>query len=122
MTEPKKPPRTDYEMPIGSVASEELRALGESIRSVIDAMLRMDDPPPQYVIATGQGFRLREFVDRAFHRVGISDWGRFEGAPVGEARTLVGNSRRLREATGWRPNIDLEQVVHEMVDFEMRRE
>ncbi|TDJ16564.1 MAG: PaaI family thioesterase [Deltaproteobacteria bacterium] len=43
MTHPNEKPRTDYQMPIGSEASEELCALGESLRNVIDAMLRIDE-------------------------------------------------------------------------------
>jgi acyl-coenzyme A thioesterase PaaI-like protein len=43
MSDSKENPPVDYEMPIGSVPPEALRELGDSVRGVIDAMLRIDE-------------------------------------------------------------------------------
>jgi len=92
----------------------------------VDAMIRIlrlaaaDD----FVIATGEAHSVEEFVAIAFARAG-ADWRRHvevEPAIIGKPRTtLVGDSRKLRTATGWSPSVSFRQMVELLVDTEIAR-
>jgi GDPmannose 4,6-dehydratase len=78
------------------------------------------DHPGDYVVATGQARSVREFVDRAFAAVGVSDWGRHvESAPEfvrpTESRVVVGDAGRARRVLGWAPETTFDQLVEDMV-------
>ncbi|MDB6072328.1 MAG: gmd, partial [Verrucomicrobiales bacterium] len=77
------------------------------------------------VIATGVGRTVREFCDLAFEAVGLdyAKYVRTEPAfwRPAEAVPLVGNSRRLQEETGWRPQRSLESMIRELVEFDVAR-
>jgi GDPmannose 4,6-dehydratase len=77
------------------------------------------------VIATGTGRTVREFCAVAFGAVGL-DYQRYvRMAPEfwrpAEVVPLVGDSRRLREETGWEPGRSFESLVQEMVAYDMKR-
>lgn len=77
------------------------------------------------VIATGTGRTVREFCDVAFRAVGLDYRKYVKMAPEfwrpAELVPLVGDSRRLREETGWEPQRSFESLVHEMVGHDMKR-
>lgn len=94
----------------------------------VDAMVRMAaaDTPDDYVVATGEGHSVREFVSAAFAAAGVTDWehlvhvdARFV-RPV-DAVDLVGNPRRIRDALGWRPTVPFAEVVGRMVRADLDR-
>lgn len=88
---------------------------------VVDAFPRILslDRPADFVVASGEGHTVREFVEAVFTHVGL-DWrDHVEQAPgllyrVRSAR--IGNPRRLREATGWRRSLTFEEMVRRLVD------
>ena len=77
------------------------------------------------VVATGEGNSVRDFCRKAFEVAGLEYSRYVKSVPQfwrpAEAVPLVGNSRRLREETGWRPERDFASLVREMVEFDMRR-
>ena len=91
----------------------------------IDAMIRIVRYPTadDYIIATGETHSVQEFVEIAFARVGV-DWRKH----VVEDRSLltrrsvtrVGDARRLRERTGWRPTVTFAEMVETLVDTAQR--
>lgn len=87
----------------------------------VDAMIRIvgDPSPDDYVVATGQGHTVRDFVDVAFGHLGL-DWrDHIEEDPSLVAPTkgiLVGDATKLRERTGWRPSLTFEELVKRLVD------
>jgi GDPmannose 4,6-dehydratase len=84
------------------------------------AMLQQPEPS-DYVIATGETNSVRDLLDIAFARVGVSDWSPLvEQDPrflrPAEVDALIGDSSKAREAFGWEPTVDFPELVHLMVD------
>lgn len=93
----------------------------------VDAMVRAAraDSPDDYVIATGVGHTVRDFVEAAFHRAGIEDWEQYVGTDAALVRPadpadLTGNATRARTALGWKPTVDFEELVGRMVEADLR--
>jgi GDPmannose 4,6-dehydratase len=92
----------------------------------VDAMIRIVrlETADDFVIATGQSHSVEEFVAAAFSRVGL-EWRRYvevEPGIIGKPRTaLVGDSTKLRAATGWSPSVTFQQMVEVLVDTEVQR-
>jgi GDPmannose 4,6-dehydratase len=82
----------------------------------VDAMIRVlaRDTPDDYVVATGVPHTIGDFVKTAFGQLGL-DWRDHveEKAALIHRRvpTLVGDPTKLKNATGWRPSLDFEQMV-----------
>ena len=95
----------------------------------VDAMWRMlqQDEADDYVISTNETHSVREFLDVAFNRVGISDWEKhvyqdpafFRPA---EVDLLIGDSTKARTQLGWEPKVDFPELVTMMVDADLARE
>jgi GDP-4-dehydro-6-deoxy-D-mannose reductase len=93
------------------------------VRDVVEAyllLLRSGQPGEIYNVARGEGSSVRELFDRLAGLVGV----RVEPEPVASlARAadiahLVGDSTKLRRATGWAPARSLEQTLRGLVDAE----
>jgi GDPmannose 4,6-dehydratase len=92
----------------------------------VDALVRAarHAVPDDYVIATGQGHTVRDFVAAAFARAGVADWEplvRSDPAfvrPV-DAVELVGDSSKATAALGWAPRVSFEEIVGRMVDADL---
>ena len=108
-------------------------------RDFVEAMWRVlqQDEPDDYVIATGEGHSVREFVEAAFRHIGIEIVWRGKGleetgADKADGRVLVeidpryfrptevdnllGDPSKAREKLGWRHTIGFEDLVREMVE------
>ena len=106
-------------------------------RDYVDGMWRVlqQDQPDDYVLATGEAHSVREFVDCAFHEVGIAiTW---QGAGLDEVGLdangtqrvridqryfrptevdyLLGDAAKARRVLGWQPRISFQDLVREMV-------
>ena len=87
----------------------------------VDAMVRMaDGPADDYVVATGTGRSVEDFVRVAFAAVGLPDWRAHVVVdqalvrPI-DAAVLVGDASRAREVLDWRPTVDFEELVRRLV-------
>ena len=97
--------------------------------------------PDDYVLATGQTHSVRTFAEKAFARIGVTLAWRGQGADeegvdvaTGAARVridpryfrptevdaLVGDASKARDRLGWRPEIDFDMLVAEMVEADLR--
>ncbi|MDB5482650.1 MAG: GDP-mannose 4,6-dehydratase [Caulobacteraceae bacterium] len=97
--------------------------------------------PDDYVLATGQTHSVRTFAERAFSRVGVTLAWRGRGveevgvdAATGVVRIqvdpryfrpaevdeLVGDASKARDRLGWRPELDFDTLVADMVDADLR--
>ena len=111
-------------------------------RDYVDGMWRMlqQDTPDDYVLATGESYTVRDFVERAFSCVGFDIAWRGEGvAEKGmdkktgrvlieidprhfrptEVEVLVGDPSKAKEKLGWRHKINLDELVREMVESDL---
>ena len=92
----------------------------------VDAMIRAAraDAPADYVVATGVGHSVRDFVAAAFARVGIIDWEPLVTTDPALVRptdpaSLVGDASRARTTLGWSPTVGFDEVVGRMVDADL---
>jgi len=92
----------------------------------VEAMWRMlqQDAGDDYVVATGETHSIREFLDIAFNRVGISDWaGLVEQDPrffrPAEVDLLIGDPSKARDKLGWQPSVSFAQLVEMMLDSDL---
>lgn len=88
----------------------------------VEGMWRMlqADEPDDYVLATGEGFTVREFIEIAFAHVGLrwEDHVRFDERYLRatEVDALIGNASRAREKLGWVPTVHGRELARLMVD------
>ncbi len=94
----------------------------------VDAMVRAAraDEPRDYVVATGVGHSVRDFVAAAFRRAGIDDWSGLvtvdpEFVRPADPTDLTGDASRARELLGWSPTVGFEELVGRMVDADLAR-
>jgi GDPmannose 4,6-dehydratase len=111
-------------------------------KDAVEAMwLILQQPEPDdYVIATGQQHSVREFCELAFRKVGIDLEWQGEGLDEkgidkktgkviveidpryfrpAEVESLCGDATKAREKLGWQPKISFEELVKEMVKFDL---
>lgn len=107
-------------------------------RDYVDGMWRMVQQPEadDYVLATGQTHRVRDFATLAFREIGVElDWQGSGVNETGRCRAsgrvrvrvdtsffrpaevdlLIGDATKAAEKLGWRPTTSLEAMVAEMV-------
>jgi GDPmannose 4,6-dehydratase len=102
-------------------------------------LMLQQDQPDDYVIATGCQHSVREFIERAAHRIalpirwqgsGVNETGVDERGRVvvsvdaayfrpAEVDSLVGDAAKAREKLGWHPRIDFDALVDEMADADL---
>ena len=90
------------------------------------AMVTIPEQAEDYVIATGRGRSVRDFVSSAFSVVGL-DYREYVKEDVGffrptEKVPLVGDATKLCSALGWRHTKSFEDWVNEMVTADIDAE
>jgi GDPmannose 4,6-dehydratase len=91
----------------------------------VDAMWRMLqlDAPDDFVIATGQSRSVRDFLERAFRRVGL-DWTKYVETGARQIRPaevdlLLGDPAKAKRELKWEPNVTFDGLVDLMVDADI---
>jgi GDPmannose 4,6-dehydratase len=91
----------------------------------VEGMWRMlqADEPDDYVLATGTGYTVRDFVATAFEHVGL-DWRehvRFDERYLrpSEVDALIGDASKAAEKLGWVPEVDPLALARLMVDADV---
>lgn len=95
----------------------------------VEAMWLMlqQDQPDDYVIATGRMISVREFCEKAFNRMNMNYKQYVEVDPKyyrpTEVDQLLGDSSKAMTKLGWKPKIDIDELIRIMVDhdFELGR-
>ncbi len=87
-------------------------------------LMLQQDKADDYVIATGEAHTVREFCDIAFRRLDLDyrDYVREDPASYrpSEPAPLVGSSAKARRELGWEPKLSFHELVHMMVDADLR--
>ena len=83
-------------------------------------LMLQHDSPDDYVIATGETYSVREFLDEAFSYVGL-DWRDYvEIDPwyyrPAEVELLVGDASKAKHKLNWAPKMPFKELVRLMVD------
>ncbi|ODS62985.1 MAG: GDP-mannose 4,6-dehydratase [Arenimonas sp. SCN 70-307] len=113
-------------------------------------LMLQQDEPDDFVIATGQQKSVRDFVNAAASRLGMKvewngegsgEYGVLADAPddcharpgarivavdpryfrPAEVETLLGDASKAREKLGWTPRTSFDELVTEMVDWDLAR-
>lgn len=90
----------------------------------VEAMWLMlqQDKPDDFVVATGEAYSVRDFLDASFGHAGL-DWSQFVKSDTRyfrptEVDHLCGNSAKARSILGWKPKVSFGQLVRMMVDHD----
>ncbi|WP_335933139.1 GDP-mannose 4,6-dehydratase [Streptomyces sp. PTD5-9] len=92
----------------------------------VEAMWRMlqRDAPDDYVVATGEGVSVRQFLEYAFSHAGL-DWrdhvrhdAKYERPS--EVDALIGDAAKAEELLGWKPVVRARELAAIMVDADIR--
>jgi len=93
----------------------------------VEGMWRMlqRDQPDDYVLATGETYSVRQFLDEAFALVDL-DWQRYVKVDPryfrpAEVDLLLGDASKAKELLGWAPKVGFKQLVRMMVDADLER-
>jgi GDPmannose 4,6-dehydratase len=88
----------------------------------VEAMWLMlqQETPDDYVIATGNTYSIREFLDIAFNYIGIKDWKSYikqdpRFMRPAEVDVLRGSFKKAKENLGWTPQTSFTDLVEKMV-------
>jgi len=110
-------------------------------KDFVEAMWLMlqQDTPDDYVIATGEQYSVRQFVEEAspyfnmnitWEGEGLNEVGidKYTGRTVigvnpkyfrpAEVETLLGDATKAKEKLGWKPKISFKQLVEDMCTYE----
>lgn len=83
-------------------------------------LMLQQDTPQDFVIATGETYSVRDFLNEAFNEIGIKD---FEPYVVidpkfyrpAEVEYLKGNPSKAKKVLGWEPEVSFKDLVTRMV-------
>lgn len=88
-------------------------------------LMLQQETPDDYVVATGETHSVREFLDVAFARIGISDWSNYvvvdpEFYRPSEVDYLLGIPGKAESKLGWQREISFTQLAERMVDHDVQ--
>ncbi len=91
----------------------------------VEAMWRMlqQESPDDFVVATGQAFSVKDFVEAAFGQAGLN-WKEYvEIDPrymrPTEVDFLLGDPSKANRVLGWQPRVKFDELVRMMVEGDM---
>ncbi|SEO63975.1 GDP-mannose 4,6-dehydratase [Paenibacillus sp. OV219] len=88
-------------------------------------LMLQQDEPDDYVISTGEMHTVKELLEVAFSYVGLNyeDYVVIDEAFVrpAEVDLLLGDCSKAKEQLGWELSVDFKQLVHIMVDEDLKR-
>jgi GDPmannose 4,6-dehydratase len=90
-------------------------------------LMLQQDEPDDYVIATGETHSIEEFLTLAFDKVGLGDWKPYVRHDAkflrpAEVDLLIGDPAKAKAKLGWQPEVNFEQLVAMMVEYDLEYE
>ena len=97
---------------------------GDYVRAMY--LMMQAKKPDNYIVSTGETHSIRDFLDVAFHHVGIRNWKKLvyidpRFKRPAELFTLQGKSTKAQRKLKWKPEVAFEDLVKMMVDADMER-
>lgn len=88
-------------------------------------MMLQAKEPGDFVVATGTQYSVTDFLRFSFEHVGL-DWEKhvaFDEKYLrpAEVDALVGDSEKVRTATGWNPSVMTPELAQIMVDADQKK-
>jgi GDP-4-dehydro-6-deoxy-D-mannose reductase len=92
------------------------------VRDVVrayEALMRSGTAATIYNVASGTGRSVQDVVDALLTRAKVPVRIEIDPARLrsGDSPKLIGNAARLKEATGWRPEITFERMIEDLLDY-----
>jgi len=94
----------------------------------VEAMWLMlqQSKPEDFVIATGKGYGVEDFVKVAFRTIGIEDWKTYvrqdpKFMRPADVPSLIGNYSKAKKKLGWKPKVKFEELVRMMVESDVEK-
>ncbi len=88
-------------------------------------LMLQQDQPDDYVVGTGVTYSVRDFVNHTFEHLGLDPEKHVKINPQfyrpAEVELLCGDSSKAQAVLGWKPVVEFEQLVKEMVDSDLER-
>ena len=86
-------------------------------------MMLQQEKPDDFVIATGQGLSVIEFLEASFKHVGL-EWEKYvkfdeRYLRPAEVDALIGNAAKAKETLGWAPSVKPLELATIMVDHDV---
>lgn len=87
-------------------------------------MMLQADRPDDYVVATGESYSVRQFVDKTFALLDLDPEEYVKIDPryyrPAEVDFLLGDFSKIRKALGWKPEVSFDDLVKRMVGHDLR--
>ena len=87
-------------------------------------LMLQQNEPDDYVVATNETHSVQEFLEVSFAYAGLNwqDYVEFDARYLrpAEVDLLIGDPAKAKEKLGWEPSVTFEELVHLMVDADMR--
>ena len=86
-------------------------------------LMLQQDAPDDYVVATGESYSVREFLEEAFGQAGL-DWQDYVEVDSryfrpAEVDYLMGDPSKAKQKLGWEPKVGFRELVKMMVDHDL---
>ncbi len=86
-------------------------------------MMLQADEPDDFVVATGETYSVREFLEKVFKTLGLNWEKHVEIDPKyyrpAEVDILLGDSSKIRKKLGWKPKVSFDGLVKMMVEHDL---
>jgi GDPmannose 4,6-dehydratase len=87
-------------------------------------LMLQQEQPDDYVVATGETYSIKQFLDIAFGHVNL-DWQNFvefdeRYLRPAEVELLIGDPTKAKQKLGWEPSVSFEQLVTLMVEADLK--
>jgi len=87
-------------------------------------MMLQNSEPGDFVVATGEAYSVREFLQEAFSYIGL-EWEKYVEIDPSyfrptEVDYLLGDPSKVKTTLGWQPRTSFRQLVRMMVDSDLR--
>jgi GDPmannose 4,6-dehydratase len=88
-------------------------------------LMLQQEAPDDYVVATGETYSVRDFLDVAFARVGIDDWSNLvvidpKFYRPAEVDHLLGIPLKAEKELDWKRKVSFKELVRRMVDSDCK--
>jgi GDPmannose 4,6-dehydratase len=87
-------------------------------------LMLQEDRPDDFVVGTGEGHAVREFVELAFAWAGLDWMEHVEVDPSyfrpAEVDSLCADASKARRVLGWEPSVTFDELVRIMVEADMK--
>jgi GDPmannose 4,6-dehydratase len=86
-------------------------------------LMLQQEQPEDYVVATGETYSVKQFLDWTFGRLGLDWTEHVEFDPrytrPSEVDVLLGDPSKAKQKLGWSPEVDIHGLVAMMVDHDL---